>query len=53
MKRLLLTLLITLPVLAQQNPLRQAVAEGAKSIAWKIRTDGVSICCCTQELVLC
>ncbi|MGZ5473471.1 MAG: HEAT repeat domain-containing protein [Thermoanaerobaculia bacterium] len=34
------------PVEAAANPLRQAVAEGAKSMAWKISTEGVSICCC-------
>jgi hypothetical protein len=34
------------PVEAAPNPLRQAVAGGATSMAWKIRTEGVSICCC-------
>jgi hypothetical protein len=37
------------PVEAATNPLRQAVAEGAKSMAWKIQTEGVSICCCNDE----
>jgi hypothetical protein len=48
MRRILLVLVFTFPVLAQSNPLRQAVAEGAKSIAWKIQTSGVSICCCER-----
>lgn len=42
-------LLIAVPACAQSNPLRQAVAEGAKSMAWKIRTEGVSICCCDDR----
>ncbi len=37
------------PVEAAANPLRQAVAEGVKSMAWKIKTEGVSICCCDDE----
>jgi hypothetical protein len=39
-------LLISIPACAQSNPLRQAAAEGVKSMAWKIPTEGVSICCC-------
>lgn len=31
---------------AAQNPLRGAVAQGATSIAWRIDTHGVYICCC-------
>jgi HEAT repeat protein len=42
-------LLIAVPACAQSNPLRQAVAEGAKSMAWKIKTDEVSICCCDDS----
>jgi hypothetical protein len=42
-------LLIAVPACAQSNPLRQAVAEGVKSMAWKISTEGVSICCCSDE----
>ncbi len=34
---------------AAANPLRDAVAQGATSIAWKIRTDGVYICCCNDR----
>jgi hypothetical protein len=41
-------LLLTAPAFAQ-NPLRDAVAQGAGRIAWKIRTDGVSICCCNEQ----
>lgn len=44
-----LALVIALPACAQSNPLRQAVGEGAKSMAWKIKTEGVSICCCNDE----
>lgn len=46
LRRLALIVFIAFPVLAQSNPLRQALAEGAKSIAWSIPTEGVSICCC-------
>ena len=46
-------LLVAAPAFAQpaaaQNPLRDAVAQGAASIAWKIRTDGVYICCCNDR----
>jgi HEAT repeat protein len=52
MRRLiaLLALLITVPACAQQsNPLRQAAAEGVKSMAWKIETEGVSVCCCNEN----
>ena len=56
MRRLiaLLALLIALPACAQQsnplsNPLRQAAAEGVKSMAWKIETEGVSVCCCDDR----
>jgi hypothetical protein len=47
----LFVLLITFPACAQSdsNPLRQAAAEGVKSMAWKIKTDGVSICCCNES----
>lgn len=48
MRRIVLALLLTLPVLAQTNPLRQAVASGAKEIVWKVQTSGVSICCCER-----
>lgn len=41
-------LLVSAPAFAQ-NPLRDAVSQGATSIAWKIRTDGVSICCCNDR----
>lgn len=41
-------LLVTAPAFAQ-NPLRDAVAQGATSIAWKIRTEGVYICCCNDR----
>ncbi|HEX6086735.1 MAG TPA: HEAT repeat domain-containing protein [Thermoanaerobaculia bacterium] len=43
-------LLVAAPAFAQ-NPLRDAVAQGATSIAWKIRTEGVSICCCNDRNV--
>lgn len=48
MKRLLLlSLLLFAGVPASaQNPLRQAVAQGATSVAWRIQTEGVYICCC-------
>ena len=51
-KQFLLTLLLfvttaTAPA-ATANPLRDAVAQGATSIAWKIETRGVSICCCRE-----
>ena len=42
-------LLIAVTSRAQSNPLRQAVAEGVKSMAWKIKTEGVSICCCDDS----
>ena len=42
-------LLIAIPACAQSNPLRQAVAEGAKTMAWKIKTEGVSICCSDES----
>lgn len=41
-------LLVAAPAFAQ-NPLRDAVAQGATSIAWKIRTEGVFICCCNEN----
>jgi HEAT repeat protein len=31
------------------NPLQQAVAEGAASLAWKIPSRGISICCCDDR----
>lgn len=49
MHRALLALALLLTTAAPasaQNPLREAVAQGATSIAWKVRTDGVYICCC-------
>ena len=51
MRRLIVfaALLIAVPVCAQSHPLRQAVAEGVKSMAWKIKTEGVSICCCDDD----
>jgi HEAT repeat protein len=45
----LLALIIAIPACAQSNPLRQAVADGVKSMAWKIKTEPVSICCCNDE----
>ena len=42
-------LLIAVPACAQSNPLRQAMAEGVKSMAWKIKTEGISICCCNDS----
>lgn len=45
----LLALVIAIPACAQTNPLRQAMADGVKSMAWKIKTEGVSICCCDDE----
>ena len=42
-------LLIAVPACAQSNPLRQAMAEGVKSMAWKIKTEGISICCCDDS----
>jgi hypothetical protein len=39
--------LIALPAFAQ-NPLRDAAAQGAASIAWKIATDDVYVCCCND-----
>ena len=46
---LALLIVTAVPACAQSNPLRQAVAEGVKSMAWKIPTDGVSICCCGDD----
>ncbi|HEV7238464.1 MAG TPA: HEAT repeat domain-containing protein [Thermoanaerobaculia bacterium] len=43
-----LALLIAVPACAQSNPLRQAAAEGIKTMAWKIETEGVSVCCCND-----
>lgn len=45
---LAILILFSLPTLAQ-NPLRQAMAEGVRSMAWKIQTEGVSMCCCDGE----
>lgn len=45
----LFALLIAVPACAQTNPLRQAANEGVKSMAWKIRTEGISICCCNDD----
>jgi hypothetical protein len=45
----LCALLVAIPACAQSNPLRQAMADGVKSMAWKIQTEGVSICCCNDE----
>ena len=42
-------LLIAVPACAQSNPLRQAMAEGVKSMAWKIKTEGISLCCCDDS----
>lgn len=46
-------LLIAIPACAQSNPLgnplNRAAAEGAKTIAWKIKTEPVSICCCDDS----
>lgn len=42
-------LLMTVPACAQSNPLRQAVTDGVKSMAWRIETEGVSICCCNDN----
>jgi hypothetical protein len=41
-------LLIAAPAFAQ-NPLRDAVSRGATSVAWKIQTHGVYICCCNDR----
>jgi HEAT repeat protein len=51
MRRLIavLALVIAVPACAQSNPLRQAVSDGVKSMAWKIKTEEVSICCCDDE----
>ena len=51
MRRLIATLalLIAVPACAQSNPLRQAATEGIKTMAWKIETDGVSVCCCDDS----
>lgn len=45
----LAALVLTIPALAQSNPLLQAVASGATQIVWKIHTTGVSICCCDRR----
>ena len=48
-----LVLLIAVPACAPvevaANPLREAAADGVKSMAWKIKTEGVSICCCNDD----
>ena len=49
MRKLIVIAVLLVAVEAAANPLRQAVAEGVKSMAWKIRTEGVSICCCGEE----
>lgn len=46
---LLMAVAACAPVEAAANPLRRAVAEGVKSMAWKIETEGVSICCCEDD----
>jgi hypothetical protein len=49
----LLLLLLAAPAFVQPaaaaNPLRDAVAQGATSIAWTIHTEGVYICCCNDR----
>lgn len=45
---LLLTTDVVAPTAAAANPLRDAVAQGATSIAWRIPTEGVYICCCNE-----
>jgi len=45
----LFAFLIVFPACAQSNPLRQAAADGVKSMAWKIKTEGVSVCCCDES----
>jgi hypothetical protein len=45
---LLAFLLLLTPVALAQNPLRDAAAQGVSSIAWKIETGGVFICCCND-----
>lgn len=46
-------LLIAIPACAQSNPLgnplNRAANEGVKTMAWKIKTEGVSICCCDES----
>lgn len=51
MRRLiaLFALFLAIPACAQSNPLRQAASEGIKSMAWKIQTEGVSVCCCDDS----
>ncbi|HVG24429.1 MAG TPA: HEAT repeat domain-containing protein [Thermoanaerobaculia bacterium] len=34
---------------AAANPLQNAVAQGATSMAWRIQTEGVYICCCNEN----
>ena len=48
MNRLFLALLLFVACVpaSAQNPLRQAASQGATSIAWRIQTEGVYICCC-------
>ena len=49
MRTLLAALFLMAASAFAQNPLRDAVAEGAGRIAWKVKTDGVSICCCNDR----
>lgn len=49
MRTLIAAFLLVAAPAFPQNALRDAVAQGATSIAWKIRTEGVSICCCNER----
>ena len=48
-KTMLATFLFLVVPIHAQNPLRQAMAEGVRSMAWKIQTEGVSMCCCDGD----
>lgn len=49
MRALLAALLLLSAPAFPQNVLRDAVAQGSTSIAWKISTHGVYICCCNDR----
>lgn len=49
MRKSLLLFLLFFAAAAAANPLKDAVAQGATTIAWKIHTQCVSMCCCRES----
>jgi hypothetical protein len=49
MRKLLVLFIVLFATVSSANPLRDAIAQGATSIAWKIKTEGVQTCCCDEN----